>query len=363
MERGAIKMSSDSQNRIEAFREWYDSARPRYDLVGKYVLNRILTFLKEQKFNVAYSSVRTKTVDSAYQKAKKYIWKEDGYVLKYVDPKNEIMDFSGVRLVVYLPSELEIVTNAIERLFENCIRYTDSENKVERLGNDKVGYLSIHYVIDVNTDLPEYANIKGLKCEIQVRTVLQDAWASIFHDRVYKGLVEDKKENLYRKINLLSGSLELLDSQIDGIVSYIDKQNGKFDFKSYQLLLDELITEDSLMRYCSLILCGRVERFYSFKQTLELLNKFGINKIRDLDYLINTGFIQELLNMDITLTIDKLIRYLLVISDFNKLFDCLGDGSAFFIDDKMYSLLNKYVSMDLICEKYSLKKLDTIEGV
>lgn len=355
-------MSNDSQNRIETFREWYVNAQSRYDLVGKYVLKRIKTYLDEQKFNLAYSSTRTKTIDSAYQKAKKYIQKDNEYVLKYVDPKNEIMDFSGVRLVVYLPSELDIVTNAIERLFENCIRYTDSENKVDRLGKDKVGYLSIHYVIEVNTDLPEYANIKGLKCEIQVRTVLQDAWASIFHDRVYKGVIEDKKDNLYRKINLLSGSLELLDSQIDNIVSYIDKQNGRFDLKSYQSLLDESITEDSLMRYCSLILYGRVERFYSFEKTLELLNKFGINKIRDLDYHINTGFIQELLNTDITLTIDKLIRYLLVISDYNKLFDCIGEGSAFFVNDKIYDLLNKYVSMDLICEKYSLKKIDTIEG-
>lgn len=356
-------MSSDSQNRIETFREWYASARPRYDLVGEYVLKRITTFLDEQKFNVAYFSTRTKSVDSAYQKAKKYIQKDNDYVLKYVDPKNEIMDFSGVRLVVYLPSELDIVTSAIERLFENCIRYTDSENKVDRLGKDKVGYLSIHYVIEVNTDLPEYANIRGLKCEIQVRTVLQDAWASIFHDRVYKGVVEDKKDSLYRKINLLAGSLELLDSQIDSIVSYIDKQNGKFDLKSYQLLLDESITEDSLMRYCSLILYGRVERFYSFEKTFELLNKFGINKIRDLDYHVNTGFVQELLNTDITLTIDKLIRYLLVISDYNKLFECIGEVSTFFVNDKIYDLLNKYVSMDLICEKYSLKKLDTVEGV
>lgn len=355
-------MSNDSQNRIETFREWYVNAQSRYDLVGKYVLERIKTYFDEQKFNLAYSSTRTKTVDSAYQKAKKYIQKDNEYVLKYVDPKNEIMDFSGVRLVVYLPSELDVVTNAIERLFENCIRYTDSENKVNRLGKDKVGYLSIHYVIEVNTDLSEYANIKGLKCEIQVRTVLQDAWASIFHDRVYKGVVEDKKDNLYRKINLLSGSLELLDSQIDSIVSYIDKQNGKFDLKSYQLLLDESITEDSLMRYCSLILYGRVERFYSVEKTLELLNKFGINKIRDLNYHINTGFIQELLNTDITLTIDKLIRYLLVISDYNKLFDCIGAASAFFVNDKIYDLLNKYVNMDLVCEKYSLKKFDTIEG-
>lgn len=355
-------MNNDSQNRIEAFKEWYTEARPRYVQVGEYVLNRINTFLKEQKFNAAYSSTRAKTIDSAYQKAKKYVQKDEDFVLKYTDPKNEIMDFSGVRIVVYLPSELEIVTNAIERLFENSIKFDDSENKINRLGQDKVGYLSIHYVIEINTDLPEYANIKGLKCEIQVRTVLQDAWASIFHDRVYKGVVEDQKDNISRKINLLSGSLELLDSQIDAIVSYIDKQNGKFDLKAYQSLLDEEISEDSLMRYCGLLLYGRVERFYSYEKTLDLLEKFGVNKIRDLEYHINAGFIQQLLATDIILTVDKFIRYSLVISDYNKLFSCIGETSVFFVDEKIYNLLNKYVSMDLICEKYSLKKSDNIEG-
>lgn len=356
-------MSVDSQKRIESFVSWYTEARPRYELAGNYVLDRIIKFLNEQKFNIAFSTQRTKTIDSAYQKAKKYVKKDEAYVLKYEDPRNEIMDFSGVRIVVYLPSELEIVTNAIERLFENSIRFDDSENKIDKLGNDKVGYLSIHYVIEINTDQPEYANIKGLKCEIQVRTVLQDAWASIFHDRVYKGILDDKDDNLSRKINLLSGSLELLDSQIDNIVLQIDKKNGRFDFKTYQLLLDEEITEESLMKYCQLILYGRVERFYSFKKTSELLEAFGIKRIRDLEYHVNTGFIQELLSTDIVLTVDKLIRYLLVISDFNKLFKCIDEPSVFFVDEKIYNLLDKYVSMDLVCQKYPLGKVCDDERV
>lgn len=356
-------MSSNSQSRIEAFIDWYKDVYPRYAQVGPYVLNRIQTFLKEQKFNVANSSARTKSVESAYNKAKQYVQKDGAFVLKYDDPKNEIMDFAGVRIVVYLPSEIEIITNAIERLFGNCIRFEDSENKADRLGQDKVGYLSVHYVIEIDTDLPEHAQIRGLKCEIQVRTVLQDAWASIFHDRVYKGFVGENRDNILRKINLLSGSLELLDSQTDSIVSYIDKQNGRFDLKAYQDLLDEDITEENLMQYCGLLLNGRVERFYSFDKTSQLLKKFGINKVRELDYHVNMGFIKQLLDTDIILTVDKLIRYLLVISDYNKLFSCIDAPTSFFVDEKIYDLLDKYVRMDLICEKYSLKKLNATEGV
>ena len=59
------------------------------------------------------------------------------YKLKYSDPKNEIMDFAGVRIVVYLPSEVDVVSNAIKNLFANQIREDDSENKAERLGKNK----------------------------------------------------------------------------------------------------------------------------------------------------------------------------------------------------------------------------------
>ncbi len=350
-------LDNTNQDRVETFKMWYVDARTRYEQVGKYVQQRIETFLREQQFYASKITNRTKTVDSAYQKARKYIKKGNEFVLKYNDPKKEIMDFSGVRVVVYLPSDLEIVINAVERLFKNCIRYDDSENKLDKLGQDKVGYLSIHYVIEIETDQLEYKSLNGLKCEIQIRTVLQDAWASIFHDRVYKGTIDNEKIDIKRNINLLSGSLELIDKQMDTIVSFIDKQqNGKFDIKSYQLLLDEEVNEASLMRYCNLLLNGKVERYYSVKKTIDLIREYGINTIRELSYCVNQGFVKALMEIDITLTIDKFIRYLLVIDDADKLFNCIEAPDSFYIDDKIYNLLQKYIRIDFYCEKYALKK-------
>jgi ppGpp synthetase/RelA/SpoT-type nucleotidyltranferase len=34
-------------------------------------------------------------------------------------------------------------------------------------------------------DLPEYRSLREIKCEIQVRTVLQDAWAEVEHFLAY----------------------------------------------------------------------------------------------------------------------------------------------------------------------------------
>lgn len=345
--------------RIENFRMWYKKMQSNYSAVAKYVLERILSYLEEQKINVAYSSSRAKSIDSAYEKAKKQIKIDNQYKLKYPDPKNEIMDFAGVRIVVYLPSEIDVICNAVEYLFANHIREKDSENKLERLGKDKVGYLSVHYVIEIDTTQPEHEQFKNLKCEIQIRTVLQDAWAQIFHDRVYKGTLEnDANEVIERKINLLSGNLELIDNQINEIVSYYGSKNGNLDAKSYQQLLNDPISEKSLTKYCNLLMQGRVEKFYSYEQIYDLLYSFGIKTIRELDYHVDNGFIQELIMKNISITFDRLIRYILIVSDYNKFFDCIGESQNFVINESIYQLLDEFIDMKTVCSQYKFLKRD-----
>lgn len=75
----------------------------------------------------------------------------------------------------------------MENIFE--VNAAGKENKLEKLGEDKVGYLSKHYIIsmsEIRTDFPDYKKYKGLRFEIQVRTTLQHASAEIEHERNYK---------------------------------------------------------------------------------------------------------------------------------------------------------------------------------
>lgn len=346
-------MTENESLRIENFKRWYEKNEDNYDEVANFVHDKILNYIKKQKFNVANSCARVKTIDSVYKKAKKMVEKDGKYCLKYSDPKNQIMDFAGVRIIVYLASDMKIVTDAVERLFKNNILYDDSENKIDLLGDDKVGYLSIHYVVTIDTDEMQYEHLKGLKCEIQVRTVLQDAWAQVFHDRLYKGSVDNKTDStIVRKTNLLSGSLELIDSQVDEIVKYFDSKNGNLSKKAYQALLNESISEKSLSEYCNLLLNGKVEKYYSYKQVKELLSSNGIETIRELDYHVNDVFIEELRNISITITIDRLVRYIIFLSDHKKFFASIDSTKKFVIDMQIYNLLDKFIDMEEICEEY-----------
>lgn len=352
-------LSETEKKRIENFREWYVKSKPVYEEVSDYVEEKIGRYLEQQKLNVASSSARAKTVDSVYNKAKKVQKVGEQYVLKYTNPQKEIMDFAGVRIVVYLASEMKIVADAVESLFEGGILYNDSENKLDLLGQDKVGYLSIHYVVTIDSKEKQYSHLNGLKCEIQIRTVLQDAWAQIFHDRIYKGHdVSDDEHYIIRKTNLLSGSLELIDNQIDEIVRYFDSKNGNLDKKSYQQLLNKNVSENSLGEYCNLLLNGRVEKFYSYSQVSKLLEAMGIRTLRELDYCVNEGFITELRNANIVLTIDRLIRYILFVNDYEKFFANIDSTQNFVIEKQIYDLLNQFVDMATICRKYDNFKIE-----
>lgn len=94
----------------------------------------------------------------------------------------------------------------------------DSEQSTDKskiLAFDQFGYLSIHKIIRIashRANLLEWANFFDLHAEVQVRTVLQHAWAAISHHLQYKREEEIPIE-FRRKLMRLAGLLELADEQ------------------------------------------------------------------------------------------------------------------------------------------------------
>jgi hypothetical protein len=66
------------------------------------------------------------------------------------------------------------------------------------------------------TDLPEYRPFRLLKFELQIRSILQHAWAEIEHDLQYKTKEAIPRE-LQRRFARLSGLLELADDEFIGL--------------------------------------------------------------------------------------------------------------------------------------------------
>ncbi|MEZ2338624.1 GTP pyrophosphokinase family protein [Mucilaginibacter sp. RCC_168] len=144
---------------------------------------------------------RTKDISSLSKKIDK---KGDKY-----NHLSDITDVIGLRVITYLESDVDPIAQIIEKEFEK-----DEENSIDKriLKNDQFGYRSLHVVVSLNDKrikLPEYSKYKSIKCEIQIRSILQHAWAEIEHDLGYKGI--DVPDNYKRSFNRVAALLETAD--------------------------------------------------------------------------------------------------------------------------------------------------------
>ncbi|HEY5825802.1 MAG TPA: hypothetical protein VIT44_15615 [Cyclobacteriaceae bacterium] len=132
---------------------------------------------------------------------KKIVSKRDKYT-----NLNEITDLVGVRIITYFDDEVDRIAKVIESEFE-----IDKENSIDKrlIETDKFGYRSLHYVVSLSKErlkLTENKIYLQLKAEIQIRSILQHAWAEIEHDIGYKGEIEIPqfaKRGFYRVAALL----------------------------------------------------------------------------------------------------------------------------------------------------------------
>ena len=100
-----------------------------------------------------------------------------------------IKDLAGCRVIFYQNDDLNtfLQSNLIEENFDIDdvkIHHPDGE---ARLVNEL--YMGNHYVVMLKssrTDLSEYSKFTGLRCEIQIQTLLNHAWSEISHDITYK---------------------------------------------------------------------------------------------------------------------------------------------------------------------------------
>lgn len=346
-------------DRLSSTLAWYKEKKELYARFSKMVLSKIQMALDERNIIIAYSSAREKSIESLHEKCQRTIYdkNEEKYVYKYNDPRNQITDFAGVRIVTYLKSDISSIRNVVEAIFS-----IDIENSVDKLmlmHENEVGYLSMHYIVSLKGTSFEENAYAGLKCEVQIRTLLQDAWAQIFHDRYYKSNVDliEMTPELKRRTNLIAGNLELLDDQINNLVFQYDKfSTSPISNEQLQKLLDSNIDEETLLMYCRLKFKGGVSRYYNAKLTLSKLAKFDMNFIRDINNVLHEDLVKLISQMN-QMTVDKLVDYLLIIKDANKYFSHY-DGQSIKVTKESFEFLNSFVDMEKIRKDYGVAILD-----
>jgi len=132
-------------------------------------------------------------------------------------------DLCGARVITETQAEVDRICALIRENFE-----IDEKNSLDvrtRLRTEEFGYLSVHYVVQLKGEmmlgLEVPTEIGDRKAEIQVRTLLQHAHASISHDRIYKTSLK-VQENLKRELARVAALLEEGDEEFGKCVRELD---------------------------------------------------------------------------------------------------------------------------------------------
>jgi putative GTP pyrophosphokinase len=130
---------------------------------------------------------------------------------------HDVTDLAGVRIITHFEDEVDRVGRLIEGEFNIDPKHSTDKRKL--LDPDRFGYLSLHYVCGLHPDrlrLTENRRYVGLQCEIQIRSILQHAWAEIEHDLGYKPNMTIPAP-IRRRFSRLAGLLELGDQEFESI--------------------------------------------------------------------------------------------------------------------------------------------------
>ena len=184
----------------------YAERQPELQQTTDRWVELVTTLLDDAGINYLTVTGRTKSVASFAAKAARAAVGSPAHE----DPLTGITDQVGVRVVAYLLSEVEAVA---ELLADQFTILDDRDMGRETASEGRFGYASRHLLVSANGG-------PGLEqpASVQVRTVLQHAWAEFEHDIRYKGTVpEEHAPDLDRRFTLAAGLLELADREFSEI--------------------------------------------------------------------------------------------------------------------------------------------------
>ena len=167
--------------------------------------------LSENKINYTIK-YRVKKFQSLYEKILRNAAKNETGIIK-------ITDILGLRIICPFLQDIDEVSKILQTIF--------IVEEVDVKGSDypfhRFGYESVHFLIRI-PDKCIKGNLSKIKnsniCEVQVRTILQEAWAEVEHEIIYKSDFSPLDEPLKRKLAALNANLTLSDITFQEIRDY-----------------------------------------------------------------------------------------------------------------------------------------------
>ena len=220
-----IKLTKTIERQISKIVDFYEKERHHFDSLANNVLGNLLED-EELKRLIHFTRVRSKDPDRLRDKLGRKAKDAIKVGKKFaITPNNlfvEIGDLAGIRLLhLYTKQMIEIhplIKAMLQEhnyiLVDGPTAYTwDSENKhlFESIGiaNDdsESMYTSVHYTVEPN-------RVTKMRCEIQVRTLVEEVWGEVSHKINYPHKTESEscQEQLRVLARATSSCTRLVDS-------------------------------------------------------------------------------------------------------------------------------------------------------
>lgn len=226
----------------KALRETYEDYSGYFEKIIQNVIKILQTKVKLMS-QPTYKS-RVKSFESYYRKVLRLKQNE------MVDTNSLIYltDMMGIRMICAFLEDINIAVEQLKEIFEvKEVEIKGAEKKFSEFG-----YESVHVLIRIPEKcMPKFeGKFKNLKkvsdeivCEIQIRTILQDAWAEVEHELIYKTEFNPFDIPLRRKLASLNASLTLADITFQEIRDYQKKLQGELEERrnSFYELADDLL--------------------------------------------------------------------------------------------------------------------------
>jgi putative GTP pyrophosphokinase len=232
----------DFEEKVEAFKEYYSINYPRLRAAEK--TRRNLLQLLTTDIGIADPKI-----DSRIKERNECIKK---FGLKYRDRleragqdyniQDHITDLIGLRIICLYETDIPLVETVIKENL-NVIEATNkTKSLIEQV--DSFGYKGLHLDVRLNTErcqFPEYKSFGSLRFEIQLRSIVQDAWSEVDHKLKYKRQIPNE---LKRRIVRLAALFELADQEFvairDETVRMEQSATGASEEEAQESSADEL---------------------------------------------------------------------------------------------------------------------------
>lgn len=220
---------------INEFREFLQTHKQAYEAWGRFVSEEINGTLRnslgDDKAAILlkiHSEPRLKTIASALGKVSRK---------GYDNPVVQMTDLIGVRFVVLLSVEIRTISDIIEK----CDKWdaTVSKDYLSEIDvNPKIfDYQSRHYEVRPKARFDYCGEIitPEMCCEVQVRTLLQHAYAELVHDSVYKpsgDVPKSAERQIARSMALMETTDDLFCKTMEILADNSKERNELLEFLS-----------------------------------------------------------------------------------------------------------------------------------